>query len=1175
MADQDEHANEFVTANDTTVSDGRLRKLLENEPDWVQPGTSRYEQLQRQADDRTLWENTKAGFNETALMSGVTLLDQEALPIVEERTDAVKDFGDGLVDGEVFGVTAGDALSAVARPLINQATALEVLALGRRAGPEEQYKEEHYDALIEGIPSQYHDEIFQGDNLQAAQRARSRIMTQLERGRRIGNQYGFSDNLAIFAGGLVDVDLPLMFVTGGGFKAATIAGKTLAASRAIGLSPKAALRMSSATVGANAGLQAGLIVGAADAHWTETRGWTVIAETALASTILGSAGNVLLKGDRALAAHRARAELHTNIARDDPSLQADVNVDPSTATPMDFDAPVQTETSKRKPVSFDVSESTAGAATRPITGAQRTVMNDPAGPVSEAVQNVVDMASNWRHESGWLDQKVADDTEWWTKVAMSDAFNLSTGNFRQLYKSDSAVLNWLAGNVFESPHGLGRGRYTASAGMEFYHRRIINSISREVPTAANEWAKRNNLTWQNSGYGVSVDGVKKFNREVMLEMNDRAMGRKTDRDPDVMRAADAYEKSGAESLRVARGADGQKPLDGFDQIPDRRGYTPYIWKGQQLLDLEKSGTVDRRAVVKAMSVAYETAGMAKGKDAQAVAEAVLARAIAKDTDVDTNLIALLSGDGREFLQDALRRNGMKDDQVSELMERLTQNTEQKGRESFAKSRNEIDLYQRIETKDGSDVRIVDLLDTDMHGVWQRYARRMAGSASLARVGITNKTQRESIIAAAQAEQRSLGEDVMDGDLLRAMLSNFNGGPVHGYFRNSLNEGVGAEIAIAKRMTNLALLGKLGFAQLAETGATVATVGLENWWRRGPAAIFDKELRQGNKELLDDMSYMLGDLGYDHLHFAEWLDLDDVSRADRGDWIAAASRLSAKGQYLQGYTSMFNQVRGHQQRIASMGIVDKVVRSVKNAMDAGEELSPDLARRFQSDLGLNPEDFRSLESLILNGTIEFGERNGKTFVNRLNIKEWDTEFAEVFASSITRNTNQVVQKSMAGEQDAWMHTHWGAIMSHLKTFPLQAMQKQFIRNMRHSDNQALSTVMMGAATAMAAISVRDVIDGKERTMEQRAKMAFGYSNMTGWVPMFYDPTMTALGLEDYRINAYGPHSDYTPPVVTQINRAARLPGAIIDSATGEADWYDRQSLKALPFSNTLGLSRMLD
>ena len=1143
-----------------------LQELLEDQPDWVKPGTLRYDALQRQADDRSVVDNLVDGFKQTAAGSGFKLITDEAVPLSENRLSSIEDTADSLVPGEVLGVSAGDAVKALARPFVSTASTVEVLAFGSRAGGVEEYEEEHYDELIKDVPSRFHDEIFQSDNLAGAYRARGRILEQLERGRRISNQYGFGDNLAILAGSMVDVDLPLTFMTGGGFKAAWTAGKVMSASKAIGLSPTAALRLSSAATGANAGIQAGVTVGVADAYWTETRGWTAVAETALSATILGSAGNTLIKGDIALSVQKAREELYTNLANDSPSIVADADVNPSNAQPLNVKSP-------RVFSAGEVHSSTGDLSAQ--RNPNRPILTDPAGEISETSLDIIEAARNAREDSGWLNKKIAEDEEWWSKVAMSNAFNISTSNYRALYRSDSAVLNWMAGNVFESPHGLGRGRFTAAAGMEFYHRRIVNSISRTVPKEAELWARKNKVTWAGTGYGVSKDGVKAFNREVLLEMNDRAMGVSNTRDPHVQKAADAYEKAGYVSLDIAKGGNGQRSLDGFEDVPERRGYTPYIWKGQQLLDLEKSGKVTRDAVVKAMAKAYRTAGLAADKDALVVAKAVVARAVAKDTDVDTNLISLLSGDGREFLRDTLRRNGVPDSDAEQLINRLTQKTEEKGRESFAKHRNEIDLNQTIETLDGSDVRIVDLIDTDMYGVWQRYARRMAGASALARVGITNRAQRESLVQAAQAEQRALGEEVMDGDLLRAMLSNFNGGPVHGYFRGTLNEGVGAEIAIAKRMTNLALLGKLGFAQLAETAASVAAVGIENWWNRGPAAIFNKELKNANSVLLDDMAYMLGDLGYDHNHFAEWLDLDDVSRADRGDWIAAASRLSSQGQYIQGYTSLFNQVRGHQQRVASMGIVDKVIRSIKNSVETGEGISEELQKRYWSDLGLNYSDLEKIKTLIEDNVIEFGERNGRTYVNRLNFDKWDVEFAEVFASSITRNMNQVVQRSMAGEQDAWMHTQWGAVMTHLKTFPLQAMQKQFIRNIRHSDSQALATVLLGSATAMAAISLRDAIDGKERSVQDRAKMAFGYSNMTGWVPMFYDPAMTALGLEDYRINAYGPHSDYTPPIIHQLNRTMRLPGAIIDTATGEANWYDKQSLKALPFSNTLGLSRILN
>ena len=1127
----------------------RFKKLLDKEPAWVIPGTERYAELQRKAEEQSFLENVKEGFRQTGLSAGIELLRDE-LPGILENVE--------------------ESAGAVSYAASAAAESAKILALGKRAGKKEDYIEEHYDKLTKGIPSQYHDEIFQGENLASAMRARNRILSQLDRGRRLGRQYGFSDNLGVFMGAMVDVDLPLIMLTGGGFKAAQVAGKAMMGAKAAGLGPGTATRLASAATGASGGLQAGVIAGAAEAHLRETSSWTVIAETALAGMVLGTTFNTVLGGDRLLAVRKAREQLHKIVKDNDPRMNSDPYVDADNADPIQGDAQRPREAPSATPEDSGTPGDLGAARNR-----DRPILEDPAGEMPDSTIDYINRARNWREDSGWQAKKVLDDQEFWSKVAMSDVFSVSTRDFRTLYSSKSAVLNWMAGNVFESPHGLGRGRYTAAAGMEFYHRRIVNNIYRDVPLYARQWAKKNKRTWQGSGYGISGDGKADFNREVMLEMNDRAMERVSDRDPFVKKAADAYEKAGQESLRVARGGRNQRALDGFDEIPDRRGYTPYVWSGRNVLDLEKSGKVSRKAIIDAMARAYNTAGIPDYKDASLVARAVLDRAISRDSEINTNLVNLLSGDGLDFLRKSLERSGVPDDEIKRVMDRLTYNLENRSKESFAKFRNEIDLTQRIETKDGSDVRIVDLLDKELDVVWQNYSRRIAGASALARVGITNRAQREAIIRAAQAEQRALGEDVIEGDILRALFSHFNGGPVHGYANGKLNEGIGLDIAVLKRATNLALLGKLGFAQMAETGASIATAGLEAWWRRGPAALFDRELKKGNQDLLDDMAYILGDLGYDHKAFMQHMDLDDVSVFDKKAWLQTIGKLTSKGQYIQNYTSLFNTVRGFQQRTVSMAITDKIFRTLKESLDSGKAVPEDIKKRFNDDLGLNADDLLNLQRLIQDGTIEFSERNGKTFVNRINIDSWDTDFAEVFASAITRNMNQTVQKSMAGEQDAWLNTPMASMLLHLKTFPLQAIQKQFIRNVRHSDQQALATVYMGLATSYVALSIRDAIDGKDRTDSERAKIAFGYANVTGWVPMFYDPAMTMLGYEDYRINAWGPHSDLTPASIETLNRGLRVPGSVVDTLTGDNNWHDRQSLRALPFSNTLGLARILD
>ena len=105
-------------------------------------------------------------------------------------------------------------------------------------------------------------------------------------------------------------------------------------------------------------------------------------------------------------------------------------------------------------------------------------------------------------------------------------------------------------------------------------------------------------------------------------------------------------------------------------------------------------------------------------------------------------------------------------------------------------------------------------------------------------------------------------------------------------------------------------------------------------------------------------------------------------------------------------------------------------------------------------------------------------------------------------------------------------------------------------------------------------VRAAVDGKEMTPEEHAKRAFGYSNMTGFLPMVYDPLMTVMGLDDYRFNQFGRHSEIMPPILSWANDAHRLPGALVASATGTADYDDMSAKRTLPFANTMLFGDML-
>ena len=805
------------------------------------------------------------------------------------------------------------------------------------------------------------------------------------------------------------------------------------------------------------------------------------------------------------------------------------------------------------------------------------MIEDPAGPIGPDEAAFMDKTDDWVHQTDFLSTKDKQATEWWARVATSQLGGFSTHNFHDLWKGNATVGNWIGGVIFESPSGLNRGRATSSVIMEMYHRRIMHNIGGDFANFSYAWAKENNFTWRNTGRHISKEGKRAWARELQLEMNARRIGRKTTRNEHVRDAADRLTASGEEAFNVLRGRKGQRAVDGFEDGPGvkyQAGYLPYRIDGFRINELLRQG-IKGKELETALANSYRSAGMGNAKDAQAVAKALIARARSNDYHMDSSMETLLSGDGRAFLMKALDDNGMSQDAIDGLMKRLMGEAGERGKESFAKGRNELDFSTEIKNAAGMKLQIVDLFDMDMDTIWQRYARQASGSAALARQGITNRAKRKVVISALQAEQRAVGDAVSDSDLMNAMFSHFDAGPVWGYSGGQVNKGIGRVAATAKRLANIGLLEKLGITQLGELGAIIAMQGVATFYRRGIHPWFNKELRAADNALLDDVSYVTGEIGMDHKYYAEWRDLDDVGKAAEATMIEklqqSVSDWTSNAAFVQNYMNLFNQVRGNQQKIAVLGMMDKVFRELKS----GNVES--FAKRAQQDFGLNRDDLDTLMDMMVDPRMVEFDPTGK-FVNRIHFENWDQDFAEVFGSSMTRNMNQVVQKSMAGEQDAWMHTGWGSLMTHLLTFPIAAFQKQFLRNAQHLDLQAFAALTQGMLTATMAVGIRDVIDGRDADVGNMVKRAFNYNNMSSWIPMIWDPAMTVSGADDWRFNQYGPTADITPVVFSQLGALARAPGAILN-ATGLGaapfDYHDRQATKAIPFAGTMFIGQLLN
>jgi len=1069
-----------------------------------------------------------------------------------------------------------------------------------------------YDELTDGVPREYWDDIFDNDSLENARFSHNRIKEDLVTAQRVGLSTGMT-SAAGFAGALLDVDLPLIFMSGGAFQAAKLSGKAAYAGAKQGLKSSVALRATGAVAGASAGLQAGVIVGAVDALNRETVDWKDAVQVALTTTIMGSGigaavpssmiplkaaavdfnervargaaeiwepGNRLRGTDNGASADAPAILRPTPEAQpakpglrldddipDDPELEAAMRQGMADAVDVTEGGAVVPEF--RAPDSTLSASATQGPPTYPA-------LRDPANRVTSTAVKWITAARQWDYSTDFSFKKKVQMRGFIAKMAMNPIFNLGTNNVNRLLKTRSTVGNFLAGAIFEVPSGLVRGDTATAAVLRDMYTGRMMGIMVDSEKLAHRWAKEvdmPSITVAGRSAGISREGMSAYNRQVYMYMNELQRTGKMSPPSSVseeiaQEAANMYARVGTEALAIAKGKVGDIPLGGAANVADKAAYIPYRHSGRKIMQLLDDGETTVPELVSGYADSYMSTGTFTDRDlAEQVAEAVVTRAIARSTQADESMIMLFSEDGRSFLETTLRGNGkLSEAEVRSIMSRFDADMQDKGKLGSMKARNELDFATTIQLKSGRHIQLVDLMDDDLPTIMQRYVREIAGGSALARKGVTTKAQRTELIEAMQLEQRALGEEPMEGDLIRAMLSEFDGGPQVGYAFGTSNRGIHG-IAEAKSLTSLSVLTFNGFAQLAETGVGIAAVGLNTWYQRGIGAIFDNAIRTGNKQVLDELGFLMGQIGNDQAVFKPHLAIDDSTEYG-GNSVGAnvmkyARHWIGKGNQLQAYTSLLNVVRGEQQKIAALGMADKVMRTIKQ--DGGFQIGS----RMQSDLGLDADQAARLKELIDNGTIEFGSATGTIgkveYVNRLNLHLWDADLAEDFGAAITRSSSQITQKTLAGESDRWMHTHVGALTTHLQTFPILAIQKQFMRNMHQMDSQTMAVTLYGLGTAYAAVAMRDAITGRERDPLDRAKAAFGYSNITGWIPAYTDPVLAMAGLGDYRFNQFGPYAEpLSVPTVDVMNKLYRGPVGIAKLAVGQANSTDMAAARSVPF-----------
>lgn len=1077
-------------------------------------------------------------------------------------------------------------------------------------------------AIPQSLESQYH--------LAGSEREANLILSdmtdELRKQEVLARRGGFSTFVAQGLAGIVDLDTPLAVLSGGAssaFKGGILATRwgRLAASSALG----GVEQMAAQTLALNAGT---------------TGDWTSVPAAGLGGMVFGVFGGAVKRERTEIKAndtvHSVTKDFDEYAADGAPLAKADVRTeahlhdDPygsraaSVAEEFHQEQLVMPEGSTGGIVklgdlgvhpdgvgSGETSIVPAGATMKDVQGEnggsigarQLQAQGSTANIASSRVRDMITSARNWANRTG-IAQEYNDkytgitnngtlgDTvaKWASRFHDMLAASPMATDFDRMWRSGSVVAQRTAYDLFESASGIVRNNRSAAMLMELY-RNQLGSVSEHYDYTRKLWNKEQGLSPLEA---LDPAHRKRFNRDLLTELQGRAYDAPgTDRgaSPSIKLAADAIDEFHKKDIEIGQGRPGEGSIKGYENFQPYSGYFSQRWSGAAMEDLIRNGRKTAKDISDAIAEHYVRQHGMTRENADIYAAAVVNRARRTEQGLDTNLIGILQQDGSEFLADTLRANGISTAEANALVQKLKGETAERSQQGHTKKRIDVDM--RYTASNG--INMMDLMDNDVAGILARRVRSTAGAAALARKGISSKADINSVIEAILEEQQARGHSVPTGtskfdqfnDLvdrdkhltrehLEAMFTNFTGGPIAG--------GLSPFYANAKKLTNLVLLPQLGLTQMSELGAQMSAVGLKRWFEHAGYALRVNAMNP-TSPLAQELKHM-GVMVPEEKYFRNDMNLDMERQGPGASWLAqqVQSKLNS-AQHVMGYTSLYYQVRNFQQRVAVTSAADKIMRNMAGlANDLSAERAADIGldralyariqRKYAQPVRVNQHGTRAPIVEFVNGSL-----------HKTNFDKWEPQDAEDFVLALNRHVNQTVQKAMAGESSVLFHKDGiASLFFHMKTFSLLAVEKQVLRNVRLQDGQALGTFLSGLVTAAAAYTVKQAINGNTQNMtaDKIARGAIGYSNMTGWLPMWVDPVAGMLGLDDLKINSYGGSRGQagdilsTPAALSALNTTAHIPAIAGHAMTGTLSNNDVRALQATPIiGKAYGVTALLN
>ena len=645
----------------------------------------------------------------------------------------------------------------------------------------------------------------------------------------------------------------------------------------------------------------------------------------------------------------------------------------------------------------------------------------------------------------------------------------------KLLKSEVPGAQMFALNILETPSGFAGDIVrpnTASIRGDMLHKRSINTVNQAysdmLDTIATEkgWGRIKRQVMQD-GHSKTHPEIDEINREVMLHINDLFLGKRSDAPAHIKEYArtltDSYGDIHTNGIGKVEGITANNKINNYQnqRYDDHqfRALTNSPQSKDQLSDLFQQGLVgggmdsDLASQVAKVVIDGKVNALHKvGRGNQPLGEQDISGLL-------PTLQEIVSG---------LKSNNVEPRDVQKFIEAFNQNSGGDAAPGYSHRRLRLDLNAEA-TVDGKLVRLVDLMEKDSAGNFDRYSKE-----ANARIGIAEAMPELNSDRAINDYLFNVGKQAqmmgtsVDTKSMRNIMNVMMGLQPEG--------SLPMDVRRIRDAVSLAGMGGLGESQLAETGMALnrgisGLVGASQTFsgrkgRRSTARGIELTPEQaGNVKFLSELEEMTGLFQESHTIIRRNIHYDqhdsDFGAMSKVIDVATGGKHRNSMKAAQDKFTGYGAIRSMQDQAAMAGLFQDVAKAWR-----GENPFTSVAR-FR-DIGI---DVQNPNNIFFKNLDEFATFNTDGTIRELNIHRWSQADRDQAGIILNRHAGQVVQKGFAGESSHLMENPWISFMMQFRTYPLLAAEKQQARNLKFADKEAGTGLFLNAVSSSGARIVR--------------------------------------------------------------------------------------------------------